>query len=66
MVRKSLQILADSPIEVDGINPQAITTFGKASGQKGQGTLQGQPILASNSDIYPIDSVMLENLRDRF
>ena len=56
----TLQSVSGVPIEVDGTNPQAITvTWQSVEGQKGQGTLQGQPILASNADIYPIDKIML-------
>src|SRR3954468_6695912 len=55
----SLQSVSGTPIEIDGTNPQAITvTWQSVQGQRGQGKLQGQPILASNADIYPIDAIM--------
>ena len=51
-----------TPIEVDGSNPQAITvTWQSVEGQKAQGTLKGQPILANNADIYPIDTIMYKH-----
>jgi uncharacterized surface protein with fasciclin (FAS1) repeats len=56
----TLKSVAGSPIEVDGTNPQAMTvTWQSVQGEKAHGALNGQPILASNADIYPIDSVML-------
>jgi uncharacterized surface protein with fasciclin (FAS1) repeats len=57
----SLQSVAGSPIEVDGTNPEAITvTWQSVQGQRGQGKLQGQPILAANADIYPMDAIMFK------
>ena len=51
-----------TPIEVDGANPQAITvTWQSVQGQNAQGTLQGEPILANNADIYPINEVMFRH-----
>jgi uncharacterized surface protein with fasciclin (FAS1) repeats len=57
----TLQSVSGTPIEIDGTNPQAVTvTWQSVQGQRGQGTLQGQPILASNADIYPIDAIMFK------
>ena len=57
----TLQSVAGTPIEVDGTNPQAITvTWQSVGGQKGEGTVKGQPILANNADIYPIDTLTLK------
>jgi uncharacterized surface protein with fasciclin (FAS1) repeats len=56
----TLKSVSGSPIEVDGTNPQAITvTWHSVQGQTAHGTLSGQPIRASNANIYPIDTVML-------
>ena len=58
----TLQSAVGTPIEVDGTNPQAITvTWQSVQGQNAQGTLQGEPILANNADIYPINEVMFRH-----
>ena len=57
----TLRSISGTPLEIDGSNPQAITvTWQSVQGQRGQGTLQGQPILANNADIYPIDAIMFK------
>ena len=54
-----LKSVSGTPIVVDGTNQNAITvTWQSVQGEKAQGTLSGQPILASNANIYPIDTVM--------
>ena len=58
----TLQSAVGTPIEVDGTNPQAVTvTWQSVQGQNAQGTLQGEPILANNADIYPINEVMFRH-----
>jgi uncharacterized surface protein with fasciclin (FAS1) repeats len=55
----TIKSLNGTPIEIDGTNPQAITvTWHSVNGQNAQGVLTGQPILASNADIYPVNTVM--------
>jgi len=57
----SMKSVNGTPIEVDGTNPQAITvTWHSVNGQNAQGLLTGQPILASNADIYPINTVVFK------
>lgn len=52
--------LSGNPIEIDGTDPQALTvTWTGIEGKTGVGKVEGQPILASNADIYPLDSVVL-------
>jgi uncharacterized surface protein with fasciclin (FAS1) repeats len=56
----TLKSLTGTPIEVDATNPQNIAvTWSSIEGEKAHGEIQGDPILASNADIYPIDTVML-------